>query len=176
MAERKRVGSTADLKLPKYIECQGKGVVRIDPDLAYPAFLEELKALGEVTIEVQIPGPGGKGPTESVTLRYEGPPDQYWLEVCYNFAKLDCVFWCTLLQLPKVSHRVIRGKDPGYKTRWARVQHTPGRMAQIEERFGRAPEGGTYSGPLPQAEAQVRREARQLYKRLRGVLPGMTMV
>lgn len=177
MADKKQQNPTEQprqLAAPTYFRHVGD-TLWVDPDECYGAFINELKELGEFTIDVQISGLDGRGPTEKVTLKCDGP-DQYWAGVCYSLMKMDTVFWCKLLRLPPFRERRIHGTKDGWKERWSHRYLKPGRMAAIQERFGVSPEGGAgHAGPLPQADQQVRREARQIYEKLRGVKPGMTM-
>jgi len=159
-----------NVELPAYLKHDGKDTIYIDPDVAYPEFLADIKDLGE--FEIRVPAP--EGGEERIALEYKGP-DQYWVEVCYNLAKLDSVFWCSVCRRPAFRRRVIRSKNPNYKARWARDRLPRGRMEIIEQKYGQVP-GVPYTGPLSKAEAQVRREARQIFQRLRGAMPRMTMV
>lgn len=161
------------MQIPDYMvfSMDRPGVCIVDPDKFYPLFLEEIEGLGEFEIEVQR-GPGG--PTEKVKLRYEGEPDQYWLEVCVNFMKMDTVFWARMLKLGRIVERRVLASSPDHKQRWAQSGKKPGRVAEIEARFGARNQHGT-SGALSNADAQIRREAREIYKLVRGVVPDMAL-
>lgn len=110
----------------------------LDPDQFYPALLAELKV------------------TE---------PDQYWLEVCHQLAKLDAQ-----LAIAAAGRRrtdvslvlIIRGGE-GYKERWALAKHPKGeRLEAILKRT---------KGDRKLADKLIAGEAREHYKRLRGLLP-----
>lgn len=141
------------------------GVVECDPDGFYPAYLQEFADAGEFTVEVQR---APNGPSEQVALKYEGEPDQYWLEIAFNFMKLDTSFWASLLKAKLIERRVVGAAE--HKARWTQAGKPPGRYADIEARFGKRQPG---AGAISPADSQVRREARAIYRKLRGVLPSM---
>lgn len=160
------------IPLPDYINLptDSAGVCEIDPDKFYPKILSDIQSLGEFSIEVQR---SPKGPTETVTLKYDGTLDQYWLEVAFNMMKMETVFWCKLASVGPIRERRVVGTSADYKERWGQVGKPLGRIADLEREFG--PRSAVSPGAVSKVDAQVRREAREIYKKLRGVVPDMAM-
>lgn len=106
--------------LPEWATQQAEGVYVIDADTAYPALQKEL---GVAKL------------------------DQYWLEVLYQFAKMDLRRALILNnEDPWPARILIRGD----KSRWAHKHYPPGRGVEA------ATEG---------------REARELYRKMRRFVP-----
>ncbi len=102
---------------------------------------------------------------EALEIAAEAPLDHYQLEVAHNFIKMDFDIALAAADLDrdpdKCIERIIRGSD-GYKERWGWRHHRPGRHSQLRD--------GTDAGEQKYAKA-VRREAVDLYRKVRRVVP-----
>lgn len=109
----------------------------LDPDKFYPAILKELNVQD---------------------------PDQYWLEITHQIAKLDAQIAIKAAGLARddVSLVLIIRGDEGYKDRWALKNHDAGQMAAVLSKT---------NGDRKAADKIVAGVAREHYKRLRGFLP-----
>lgn len=133
----------SELQLPEWAEKTGENEYTIYSDIAYPQLLDELTEIG------RKPATGGKEVADA--LRNEASqdsPSQWALEMVYQFAKLD-LRRALLLNGESAWPRVVRIK--GDKQRWALKNHPLGR------------------GPWAATQGK---EARRLYKAIRGFIPG----
>ncbi|MCP4304718.1 MAG: hypothetical protein GY788_07545 [bacterium] len=92
----------------------------------------------------------------------EEPISAYWLEVAYQCMKLDVQLHVALAGIdprPKSSLVITVNGRPGHKARWAQSRKPKGKMADLAKKYG------------DDAWKQVARDAREQYKRIRGVLP-----
>jgi hypothetical protein len=110
----------------------------LDPDQFYPLLLSEL------------------GVTQ---------PDQYWLEVAHQIAKLDAQFAIKAAGLfdPSVSLVLIIRGGEGFKDRWALSEHPVGELLTSVLKVTK--------GDRRRADKMIAAAARQQYKKLRGFLP-----
>jgi hypothetical protein len=112
-AAAKSTGDKSDVRktrlpvpqLPDWLTRTDKGVFEIDPDIAYPAILEEL---GVAKKDI----------------------DQYWIEVAYQCAKLEVQRIITGTEAdPRPQQPLLLTiiSDGGRKDRWAHASHPEGR-------------------------------------------------
>lgn len=142
----------------------------IDPDLFYPRLLSELAVFyNRRTATSTRPGnyaQAGRFWLEDFAGLDPEEPDQYWLEVCHHLAKLDAQVATKAAGRDRQDVSlvlIVRGTEPGYKARWARKEHEPGRrMAAIREKL---------KNDSKLIDRFIAGEARQHYKALRGFLP-----
>ena len=110
------MAKSSKVKLPEWAAEDGKNAVRVDPDKFYPAILSDLGV-------------------------DEKDVDQYWLEVAYQFMKMD---------VQKAMGHFNFNINVTNRPKWALANHKPGRGI---------------------VAATQGREARQHYVRIRGTLP-----
>lgn len=129
---------------PDWISKNDKDEFIINADIAYPAILAELKAAAGKLPEAQE-----NEAAHIVELRKLDLENltQYWVEVAYNFAKLE---FLRLMQLNAVNYWGRRQHIEGSKEKWHFSNLPPGRGVE--------------------AAAQGK-EARELYRHLRGFIP-----
>jgi len=118
-------------------------VIDVDTDAAYIAFLTEYATLPAVSLPPVDEGGRPKSGAPVEVSCDASDPDQYWLEVCYQSIKLELQLALRMFTFEARLHD--RGK------KWAQSKYPLGR------------------GPLAATEGK---EARQHFKRLRGMLPG----
>lgn len=117
----------------------------LDPDKFYPAILAEL--------------------SKHYKDLDPSKPDQYWLEVSHQVAKLDAQVAIRAAGLHRTDVStvfIIRGGD-GYKKRWALSEHPPGERLEAMLKSN--------NGDRKKTDKQIAKEARGIYKTLRGFLP-----
>lgn len=131
----------------------------LDPDLYYPQALKEIEKAGipEANARVKADAEERGVPVPELMQEYKGKLDQFWLEVAFNFLKLDAQ---AAIRLAGLHDRnvtpifIVRGSE-GYKERWALKNFKPGRHGDIA------------SGGQDAAKAAAA-DARLIYRHVRG--------